>query len=82
MNSNEMEQFGIECMYTDLKFGSLFSRSPISEPMSEVDPVEPTEPLFRSELEFWRDREVELARLPGREVLGVRVVDGVRLDCK
>ena len=53
--------------------------------MSEVDPVEPTEPLFRSdlfrsELEFWRDREVELARLPGREVLGVRVVDGVRLD--
>ena len=50
--------------------------------MSEVDPVEPTEPLFRSELEFWRDREVELARLPGREVLGVRVVDGVRLDCK
>ena len=55
-----------------LKFGSWFSTSPISDPMSDVDPNF----LERSVLEFCLDP----CLLPGLEVLGVLDTLGVRRD--
>jgi len=55
-----------------LKFGSWFSKSPISDPISEVDPNFD----FNSVLEFCLDP----ALLPGLEVLGVLDTLGVLLE--